>query len=128
MVDLLWPYSSDPKEVSAAVSQLSDARIWTETFINPFYSLYPGWDTSDAKFLKYIQCQKRVYSGMPNYFASCISSINTGRKDFSAIQSLISLMGNTSIQSIPNGNSTLPVEGLFICLDIFTCLNSLKIF
>lgn len=94
--EMLWPYSMDPVEVARAIKVKNDSSIWVEKILNPYFSLFPVWD-SDPIYNKFVQCQKRLFGGPANNFNSCFKSVQTGRVNFHSKDDIFEYMGNGSI-------------------------------
>lgn len=109
--ELLWPYSPIQKEVDRATAVRKDWRIWKEELFNPFWAAYPAWNSKDKAFQKYVSCQKRLLSGIPNQFSSCYSTVTTGRTAHMSTQNIETFLGNSSILYLKSSNVSLAVNG-----------------
>lgn len=105
----LWPH--DVNETIANESQrlINSYPDQITTMINPYYALFPAWDNSSSiDFLKHYQCQGRYLFGKPNLYNSCVTKINTGKKNITKISNVIEYLGNDTIYQFDVG---MPVNG-----------------
>lgn len=99
---LLWPFSSNATLAAADQMQMLMAESIDDILIipNPFWTAYPSWDSNHSDFLKFYQCSKRMFGGMPGVFYSCDQTILSGTdgKAENVLQ-LHSFYGNKTIQA-----------------------------
>lgn len=93
------------------------------TVMNPIWTAFSAWNISKAmapatpnsyspmsdelaeesnviqniEYLKYIQCQKRIYSGNVDLFVSCVDELRTGRGALNESMQILSYHGNLMI-------------------------------
>ena len=104
--EMLWPYSMNQSLVDYA--NFKRTVIDVVQVRNPNWVAYPAWNTLEHGFNKFIQCQKRMYSGVPNQFPSCVDTMYTGRDLINKTLSLKEYHGNSSIYFF---NSSFSVNG-----------------
>lgn len=120
--ELLWPHSMNVKKVKHAMDILTDNNISHPssevlTIYNPHWTAYPAWNShqtyDNIAFNKFIQCQRRLYSGLPNQFTSCFDTLDTGRAKYSNVYQILEYRGNDSIYFFPDNTSivAMPVLG-----------------
>jgi hypothetical protein len=65
---------------------------------NPIWATYPAWISNDIAFLKYYNCQGRLFGGNTKMFPSCDNIINTGVKHISQVKNIRKFHGNKTIK------------------------------
>jgi len=117
--EMLWPFSSNSSkavraqllhdfEATPVQSNSTNATVTILRVQNPFFALYPAWNTADKPFLKEYQCHFRLFGGLPGRFPSCEDTLFTGRDLVNKSLSLIKFHGNTSIYGL---DRPMPVNG-----------------
>ena len=117
--EILWPFSMNStiaqyaNDIIAAdnASQMITNKTNVVQVFNPFYAIYPAWHSGDVEFNKFIQCQKRMMQGLPNYFNSCSDTMATGRDDYSNIMNLLVYHGNDTIYLYNTPTAGMNVSG-----------------
>lgn len=105
----LWPYDLNETIANNSISIINTESDKIITMINPYYTLYPAWNNkSSLEFIKHYQCQGRFLFGPPSLFSSCVTTINTGKKELSQISNILKYLGNDTIYHYSSG---MPVNG-----------------
>lgn len=99
--DLLWRYSMNPVVAARSMRRAASEKVIKVT--NPFWAAHPAWNSNDTEFNKYLQCQKRQFSGPPYLFNSCLTSLKTGMKRVNESLQMIVFHGNKSINHFLSG-------------------------
>ena len=107
---LIWSHAMDSVTRDIAKTVKNDNTKNVIEVVNPFWAAYPAWQSNDPDFNKYYQCQKRVYGGPPNLFASCVTTIDSGTGSVDSAHNIIKFLGNASINHFADGKP-LPVYG-----------------
>lgn len=106
--EMLWPYSSN-----TTLAALHQARMITEssstisTVRNPFWTAFPAYDNNATDFLKYFQCQKRIFFGPPDLFSGCDHVIYTGADVLTKAAQLLKFYGNDTLQYFDAEDATI---------------------
>lgn len=108
--ELLWPFAMDANVAKYSREKAQTVNV-TQIF-NPFWAAHPAWKSEDVAFNKYIQCQKRLLSGMPDLYQNCFDTVNTGSVNTAEIFNIETFAGNKTQRyfqhDIPIFGSTFP--------------------
>ena len=97
---LLWPHSMDPTRSAADEAIIKeDRRVGTRdvvSFVNPHWTAFPDFHTGNETFNRFIQSQRRMFSGMPNVYNSDVSRMDTGEMNFEDANRMTAYFGNAT--------------------------------
>jgi hypothetical protein len=110
----LWPEDNNITLALEAQSLIKEQPNSIYSMLNPYYALYPAWDnTSSANepFLKHYQCQGRYLYGPPSLYNSCITTVNTGKRDLSQVSNVEKFNGNATLFQYSSDSVGILVNG-----------------
>jgi hypothetical protein len=101
--ELLWPHAADKQVAAYGRRKMHSGEVRYTKVRNPHWAAYPAWTADDVVFNKHYQCQRRLMSGEPDLFESCLDTLYTGRDEINRTLSLKTMHGNTTIFPFEKG-------------------------
>eukprot|EP01036_Dinobryon_divergens_P028399 gene28399-37335_t len=120
--ELLWPLSRNTTQSKRAklVRSYAEKGVAEETedgsnitysiltIQNPYFAMYPAWNSLDLDFLKHYQCKFRMFGGKADLLHSCEDTLQTGLTSTEKALNIVEFHGNSSIVSL---SSPIAVNG-----------------